>query len=466
MRSGLAASRTIKAALILVDIIIALVAYIGAFYLRSLSGFFIFTEPMPFNRYFQVTHYLWLIFASQLVMLYFFGLYDRFWGFMRHQVVQQVLLAVTLQTLFLVSFYFLRAEYIYPRSIFAMFWLLNATLLSVWRLILCSLDKARRGKRKVLIVGADKQVEELLNEIKRLPSYGLEVVGIIDDKMQVGDSFIGYKVLGKRDQTIAIADKYGVDEVIICSDNTWQDKLIEQMGSLQRLNMRISVMPTVYEILIGKVRHLRIYDIPLIEVVKDPSLNYSYLAKRTFDLVVSTMLGTIVLPLIIVIAILVKLTSKGPILYKQTRIGKNGKSFKILKFRTMIPSAEKETGPVLASPDDMRSTKIGAFLRKYRIDELPQLYNIIKGDMSFVGPRPERPYFVEQYKKTIPGYNERFKVKPGLTGLAQVNGGYATSPQNKLKYELAYIYNQSLWLDIIILFETIKVILTSRTDEQ
>jgi len=167
----------------------------------------------------------------------------------------------------------------------------------------------------------------------------------------------------------------------------------------------------------------------------------------------------VLLPVSLAVALAVKFTSPGPVIYKQTRVGRHGKEFNILKFRTMIADAERIVGPVLAGVNDPRITKVGRFLRKTRLDEIPQLINVLRGEMSLVGPRPERPHFVAQFCESFPVYRERLVVKPGLTGLAQVNGAYDTSAENKLKYDLAYIYNQSLWLDLLILLETVKVVL-------
>ena len=153
-------------------------------------------------------------------------------------------------------------------------------------------------------------------------------------------------------------------------------------------------------------------------------------------------------------------TSPGPIVYRQRRVGKDGKEFILYKLRTMIDRAEDKTGPVLTSRADPRVTRVGRFLRDSRLDELPQLWNVLNGTMSLVGPRPERPEFVKDFLRSVPGYAERFQVKPGLTGLAQINGAYHTTPEYKLKYDLAYMYNYSVWLDIRILADTIKVVLT------
>jgi len=163
-----------------------------------------------------------------------------------------------------------------------------------------------------------------------------------------------------------------------------------------------------------------------------------------------------------VVAALIKLTSPGPVLYCQQRVGQGGRAFTLYKLRTMVDGAEQETGPVLAGPEDDRVTWIGRFLRDSRIDEIPQLFNVLNSTMSLVGPRPERPEFVGEFLRTIPGYGERLQVKPGLTGLGQVDGEYHTTPEYKLKYDLTYIYNHSLWLDIRIMTETVKVMLTRR----
>ncbi|MBI5230681.1 MAG: sugar transferase, partial [Coriobacteriales bacterium] len=167
-------------------------------------------------------------------------------------------------------------------------------------------------------------------------------------------------------------------------------------------------------------------------------------------------------PVLIAATIAILVTSGLPVIYWQERVGRSMRMFRIYKFRTMVKDAEKLSGPVLATDDDPRITRVGRFLRTYRIDELPQLVNILRGDMSFVGPRPERPYFVEQHVRDIPGYRERFHVKPGVTGLAQVSGGYATTAERKLKYDLIYMYHQDLTMDLRIIVDTLQVVLTGK----
>jgi exopolysaccharide biosynthesis polyprenyl glycosylphosphotransferase len=222
-------------------------------------------------------------------------------------------------------------------------------------------------------------------------------------------------------------------------------------------------VPGFYELLIGKVHRLHVHDIPLVEVLREPtSRPYRHL-KRLLDVGFAVLLGAAAAPLAALAALLVRLEDGGPVLYSQERVGEGLRPFCLYKFRTMAPDAESSTGPVLASAEDGRVTRVGRWLRRYRVDELPQLWNVLRGEMSLVGPRPERPFFVERFLAEIPGYAERFKVKPGVTGLAQVRGTYGTSAQNKLRYDLAYVYNQSVGLDLAVLADTVKEVLNSRS---
>jgi lipopolysaccharide/colanic/teichoic acid biosynthesis glycosyltransferase len=167
-------------------------------------------------------------------------------------------------------------------------------------------------------------------------------------------------------------------------------------------------------------------------------------------------------PVFLFIALYVKLSSKGPAFFAQERVGKGGEVFLVFKFRTMVPNAERESGAILSTQDDPRITSAGRFLRRMRRDELPQLFNVLRGDMSFIGPRPERPVFVAEFARNVPGYVHRHQVKPGITGLAQVNGFYDTDAANKLKYDLYYIHNYSLWLDFLIVIDTLKTVVGRR----
>jgi exopolysaccharide biosynthesis polyprenyl glycosylphosphotransferase len=222
------------------------------------------------------------------------------------------------------------------------------------------------------------------------------------------------------------------------------------------------LLPGPFESLIGAMRYRWINDLPLIEVARESEIRAPHPLKRLLDLAGAAAMLLLVSPVILVVAAAVRSSSAGPVFFRQERVGRALRTFRVWKFRTMREDAERETGEVLAQPNDPRLTPVGGTLRRFRLDELPQLFNVLAGEMSLVGPRPERPGFVERHLREVPGYAERFHATPGLTGLAQVNGEYHSTPENKLRYDLAYIANRSLWLDLSILLRTVRIVLTSR----
>jgi exopolysaccharide biosynthesis polyprenyl glycosylphosphotransferase len=253
--------------------------------------------------------------------------------------------------------------------------------------------------------------------------------------------------------------EHDVGEIVLLSPPSWRDQLVDRLLRESR-RPRVSVVPSVYDILVGRISSGKIHDVPLIEVVKNPRDDLAYVVKRVTDFAIAALLAVVTAPLVLAAALAIKLGSRGPVFYRQRRVGQGGAEFVIWKLRTMADGAEHASGPVLADTKDRRITAVGRLLRATRVDELPQLWNVLNGTMSLIGPRPERPEFVRQYAEEIPGYLERLQVKPGLTGLAQVNGEYHTSAAYKLKYDLAYIYNYSLVLDLKIMAETVKVMVT------
>ncbi|MDO8986878.1 MAG: sugar transferase, partial [Coriobacteriia bacterium] len=226
-------------------------------------------------------------------------------------------------------------------------------------------------------------------------------------------------------------------------------------------SVRVDVVPELYEIFIGTVDSM-VADIPLMEITRTSVPRWFGSAKRIVDVLGSLVLLVVLSPVLLVASLAILIAMGWPVVFSQERSGKDTKPFTVYKLRTMVQGAELETGPVLAVENDSRITPLGRFLRTYRLDELPQLLNILFGQMSFVGPRPERPFFVTTYINEIPGYRERFRIKPGVTGLAQVSGGYATTPERKLKYDLIYMYHQNLSMDLQIIIETLRVVLTGR----
>lgn len=316
-----------------------------------------------------------------------------------------------------------------------------------------SLTLNEDGVRCILIVGSGEVAKTLAKSLEE--NENARVVGFVDDEPMEESS---YPCLGNRDSIMDVIERYHVEEVILAYAPTWQQRLMERVNCNPK-ELSVRVVPTLYESLICPLKLKTYRDIALVPLIPNAGA-FRERTKRLFDLVVTTLLMILSLPLWILASLLIRLTSKGPVIFSQERIGKDGKSFRVFKFRTMMHNAEADTGPVLsAGKEDARLTRVGRWLRAFRIDELPQLWNVLKGEMSLVGPRPERSEFVAVYENEIPAYALRHKVKPGITGLAQVHGGYHTDARDKLRYDLIYVSNQSLALDLSILLKTVMVVL-------
>ena len=309
-------------------------------------------------------------------------------------------------------------------------------------------------RTRVLIVGASASAQRAAREIESSGEH--EVVGF------AADDYHGRldcpRVLGGTDDIPVLVRRLGVQQVVVAEPPVWQQQL-SQMASEARTPVDVHVVPGLYEARVGRLRFHRVRDLPLVDLAPANPSPLGMQAKRVVDLLFAAFGLILTAPAVAVAALAVKLTSPGPVLFRQERVGKGGRSFTIYKLRTMVVDAEKHTGPVLsAGAADARITPVGKLLRATRLDELPQLVNVLRGDMSMVGPRPERPCFVHRYEVEIPGYRERHQVPPGITGWAQVHGGYAIEAEMKLRYDLLYIYNWSLWLDVKILFQTLATV--------
>jgi exopolysaccharide biosynthesis polyprenyl glycosylphosphotransferase len=439
---------------IFVDVVVIVFSGVLALIIRDSE----ITKSMTLLRHeFQRLIFPTLVFY--LISMYLLDLYNPRPYESKIEILSGIIKASILAVLLLSAYEFLLKRSLFPRSYVLIQTSILVSLLylvrSAW---LTRLKKLTSISERVLLVGTRKDVEATLNSVRQ---NGLRtncsIVGVVLSKNGI-DEINGIKILGELGDIFDIVKNYSINRIIIVSPINYREFVEELHGKIDR-DIRIEVVPGIYEILIGQPDYALIADVPLIKLVREEPPEWYFLAKRILDIIVSLLLIFLTLPLWIFAAIAIKLTSPGPIFYKQVRVGKDGKTFRIWKFRTMINNAEKNTGPMLAHKEDDRVTPIGKILRKYRIDELPQLFIVLKGDMSLVGPRPERIEFVREFEKKIPFYNERHRVKPGLTGLAQVWGNYSTSPEIKLKYDLIYIYNRSILLDIEILLKTAKVVL-------
>ena len=460
-RLGLREQSTI-AFLLLFDLAWGAVAYGLAFAVRIYLPLPFTADFLPAVRVFQLRHMLGEILLAELVVLYVFGFYDLRALRAGFRPIVNSVTALFVHLLAVSALYFFIGDLFFPRSVLVVYWLINAAGVAAMREWV-GRRLAATSPVRVILVGTAEEIEQFLGGVGEPRLHHVDVVGAVTVKPDGGRPAMtnGVPWLGGLDDLPRLLSEHAVGEIVLLSPLSWRDQLVDRLLREGR-RPRVSVVPSVYDILVGRISTGKIHDVPLVEVVKNPRDDLAYLAKRATDFVVAAVLSLVSLPLMAMTAVFVKLGSSGPVFYRQRRVGQGGAEFTIWKFRTMADGAEAASGPILARTGDHRITPIGRLLRATRIDELPQLWNVLNGTMSLIGPRPERPEFVARYAAEIPGYLERFQVKPGLTGLAQVNGEYHTSPAYKLKYDLAYIYNYSLVLDLKIMAETIKVMVTRR----
>jgi Undecaprenyl-phosphate glucose phosphotransferase len=303
-------------------------------------------------------------------------------------------------------------------------------------------------------VGTGDVGRMILNKIRQSPALGYRVVGFVDESPAQGD-VMGVPVLGATADLPQLIDAHAIDQVIIAMPERSHQELLEIIALCQRGRVEIKVFPDVFQIIASEMSIGDLNGLPLLTVRDIALRGWKLTLKRAMDIVGSAIALILLSPFMLLVAALVKLESPGPVFYVQERVGLDGKPFQLLKFRTMRQDAEAN-GPGWTVANDPRRTRLGKFLRRYSIDEWPQFINVLIGEMSLVGPRPERPMYVEQFRQAIPRYMERHRVKPGITGWAQVNGLRGdTSIVERTKYDLWYIENWSLWLDIKILIRTV-----------
>jgi Undecaprenyl-phosphate glucose phosphotransferase len=317
--------------------------------------------------------------------------------------------------------------------------------------------RAGIGLKRILIAGAGDLGRMVADRILQHRELGYQVVGFIDDR--AGGDHIGYRglpLLGTLSEVVEIAQRERVDHLYVTLTLEEHAKLLDLMEVTSREFIDVKVVPDILQFIALRARLEDLDGLPVININEIPLQGFNAWVKRGLDMVLSTAAMVLLAIPFAIIAALVKFTSQGPVFYKQERMGLDGKAFTVFKFRSMHQDAEEDTGPVWAGDDDPRATSVGRWLRKLDLDELPQFWNVLKGDMSIVGPRPERPFFVEQFKHRIPQYMLRHKVKAGITGWAQVNGWRGnTSLEKRIEYDLYYIENWSVTLDLKIMWLTL-----------
>jgi sugar transferase (PEP-CTERM system associated) len=401
------------------------------------------------------------------ISLYFNDLYEIRIGGNRIDLAARLIQAIGLTAIVLAIIYFLWPEAMIGRWIFFLSILFLILFFISWRLLYSFVVHNRLFSERALIVGDGELAGDLLREIGRRSDLSYDVryvVGQENGRID-GRHLEGVPVRTGFDSLCDLAEAEGVTNIIVALDQKRGVMPYRELLNCKIRGINVIDGESFYERITGKLLVEKITPSWLIFSDGFKKSPVARLIKRIVGLSLSIVMTVLLLPLIAVVALAIKLDSKGPVLFKQERVGENGKVYTIYKFRSMREDAEALSGPVWAEEDDPRITRVGRIIRKLRIDELPQLWNVIKGDMSFVGPRPERPYFVERLKKKVPYYNERFSVKPGVTGWAQVMYPYGATEEDalqKLKYDLYYVKNMSLLMDLVVIFHTVKIVLLGR----
>jgi exopolysaccharide biosynthesis polyprenyl glycosylphosphotransferase len=328
-----------------------------------------------------------------------------------------------------------------------------------WRIVNYVVIDSKWGRtkfhRKVIIVGLGKDADFIYQRMRKDPFSSYEIIGFVGDVKESSVAPGEKHILGPPEKLGEMIQMHSVDEVIITQDDMPAEEWIRLIGVKVAPAPMFRIVPHGVDIFLSRTPPEQLDYFPSIQYLMDPLTSSEKVIKRGFDLLISTTILLLLSPILLAVAVLIRIERSGKVFYVQERIGKNGKVFRLFKFRSMVEDAEQVTGPVWAEKDDKRVTGVGRFIRRTGLDEFPQLINVLRGEMSLVGPRPERPFFVKQHPELT---QWRLSVKPGLTGLAQIHGRYDISLEEKVQYDLYYIQNYSLALDIEILIRTFVMI--------
>ncbi|WP_025729018.1 sugar transferase [Atopobacter phocae] len=422
-----------KVFVVIADVLIAVLAYFVSFYLR-------FGFTIPEQNFHDVQSAFFLV----LIGFVFINILSGIYVFYNKTIGD--LLFITLINQILMSFVtmaltFMGRWFAFPRSVILVNIVVGTLFLFVWRVAVFKLYNYFTGVKRVMIVGREDEVLNAIDNFKRSKSGRHEVTHVVLSDYE-------YHVTAYLNQV----------DIVYFASNLNEETRIKLFDKLMREGKKIFLNTGFSNMVYMSPNIMSIEDESMIELSMFSIPPEAELIKRFFDILIALILLVLTAPIMLITALLIKQDSPGGIFYKQTRITKGNKEFDILKFRSMSATAEKDSGPVLSTSNDMRVTKIGKYIRSLRIDELPQLINVLKGDMSLVGPRPERPFFVDQFKQENPYYYLRHNVRAGITGYAQVYGKYASNFNSKLNFDLIYIKKYSLLLDMKIMLQTIKIL--------
>ena len=458
--------KTLNRLHIVLDALIIVISFLVAYYIRfysvltklsvfSLEKVYFYSLNIYIRRGLYIIVPLYLIIYNQ-AKLYTPKRVKKKWAEFTH---------ITYSNIFGLAFYFfylyIRKEIHISRGFLGLFTVINILLCTAVRMSIAYVLRVARKKgynlKHVILVGYSRAAEAYIDRIFANPQWGYYIHGILDDTMEIGTRYKKVPVIGKLNQLEEYLNKMSLDEIAITLSLKEYEYLEKVVATCEKSGVHTKFIPDYYSIIPTRPYTEDLYGLPVINIRNVPLSNtFNWVIKRIVD-IIGSLLAIIVFAIpMLIIAILIKVTSKGPVIFSQVRVGKHNKTFKMYKFRTMRVQTEEEEKKAWTTPNDPRVTGIGKFLRRTSLDELPQLFNILKGDMSLVGPRPERPQFVEQFKEEIPRYMIKHQVPPGLTGWAQINGYRGdTSITKRIEHDLYYIENWSLGFDLKIMFLTI-----------
>ena len=450
-------SEFFKNILFLSDLLLISGCWVAAYFIRFSVPLFPVTKGIP-----PIEPYLWLIFPIIFVWGICFSSLNLYRPRRMGSHVAEFMdlaKANTICILILVALTFFLKTFEFSRLVIVYFWILNLVVLGfsrmVFREILRLLRRLGYNQRHVVVIGAGSLGQRVAQMLQEHPELGMNVRGYLSrNEGKVGQVFQEVPVLGTFDQAAAFLTPQ-VDVVFLCLPLAVESEAERLMKILSTMTAEVKIIPSIYEFITLRAEAEIFGGLPIITLQGSPLYGWNLFLKRWFDVAGSLVALGLTLPLMGLIAVLVKMTSPGPVLYRQQRVGLDERSFEIIKFRTMDLHAESKTGPVWAQSGDDRCTAVGKVLRRTSLDELPQFWNVLMGQMSIVGPRPERPEFIQKFREEFPQYNLRHTMKAGITGWAQVNGFRGnTSWEKRLALDMYYIEHWSLWLDIKIMLLT------------
>lgn len=429
-------------ALVLLTIIGDIIIFIGSYLLVEVIRYGAIGELQSLNS--PVINYIPLAATIMLVLMLSYDMYKNIFYRQKSDIVATIVLIVCMSSsIFIVITFFIKSIVLSEAMIFFP-GIIQIITLSLWRLIIWQIRKTGHVKQRILVIGDVDESKEITKKI-------------IIQQGHIFDIRFIYDICAGLEGAFSLMDR--VDHVLICANVDKVD--CEKISAYcMKRNKNVFLIPSIFSINVNRANLIQVDDVPLFNLARFGLSLEQRIVKRTFDLIVSGVAIILSSPIMLVLVIVIKKTSAGPVFFKQVRVTEKNREFNVLKFRTMVNNAEMLTGPMLATEKDPRITKVGAFLRATRLDELPQFFNVFGGSMSIIGPRPERPFFINKIVEETPEFAYRTAVKGGITGLAQVLGKYTTTFEDKLRYDLVYIKNYSFILDLSIVMKTIKVVLT------